>query len=64
MSNQLQLANELHKPNIRQFKRKRVYSSFKYNIWDADLPDMQLLSKYKKEISYLFCAIDLFTKYV
>ena len=28
MSNQLQL----DKPNIRQFKRKRVYSSFKYNI--------------------------------
>ena len=64
MTNQLQLANELHKRNIRQFKRKRVYSSFKYNIWDADLPDMQLLSKYKKEIRYLLCAIYLFTKYV
>ena len=60
MSNQLQL----DKPNIRQFKRKRVYSSFKYNIWGAHLADMQLLSKYNKEIRYLSCAIDLFTKYV
>ena len=25
---------------------------------------MQLLSKYNKEIRYLSCAIDLFTKYV
>ena len=24
---------------------------------------MQLLSKYNKEIKYLFCAIDLFSKY-
>ena len=60
MSNQLQL----DKPNIRQFKRKRVYSSFKYNIWGAHLADMQLLSKYNKEIRYLSCAIDLFTNYV
>ena len=33
MPNQLQLANELHKPIIRKFKRRRVYSSFKNNIW-------------------------------
>ena len=39
MSNQ-QLANELHKPTIRKFKRRRVYSSFKGNIWSADLADM------------------------
>ena len=28
-----QLANELHKPIIRKFKRRKVYSSFKDNIW-------------------------------
>ena len=32
-----QLANELHKPIIRKFKKKRkVYSSFKENILSAD----------------------------
>ena len=36
-----QLANELHKPIIRKFKRRKVYSSFKDNIWGADLVDMQ-----------------------
>ena len=32
MSNQ-QLGNELHKPIIRKFKKRKVYSSFKDNIW-------------------------------
>ena len=40
--NQLHLANGLHKPIIRKFKRRRVYSSFKDNIWGVDLADMQL----------------------
>ena len=46
MSNQ-QLANELHKPIIKKFKRRRSYLSFKDNIWAADLADMQLISIYK-----------------
>ena len=40
-----------------------MYSSFKDNIWGADLADMQLISKYNKEIRYLLCAIDLLSKY-
>ena len=62
MPNQ-QLANELHKPIIRKFKRRKVYSSFKDNIWGVDLADMQSLRKYNKEIKYLLCAIDIFSKY-
>ena len=58
-----QLANELHKPIIRKFKKRKVYSSFRDNIWGADLADMQSLSKYNKGIKYLLCAIDLFSKY-
>ena len=40
-----------------------MYSSSKDNIWDVDLADMQLISKYNKGIRYILCAIDLFTKY-
>ena len=58
-----QLANELHKPIIRKFKKRRVYSYFRDNIWGVDLADMQSLSKYNKGIKYLLCAIDLFSKY-
>ena len=35
-----QLAEELHKPIIKKFKQRKVYSAFKDNIWGADLADM------------------------
>ena len=57
------LANELHKPIIRKFKKRKVYSSFRDNIWGVDLADMQSLSKYIKGIKYLLRVIDLFSKY-
>ena len=44
MSNQ-QLANELHKLISQKFERRRVYSSFKDNIWGVNLADMQLIGK-------------------
>ena len=58
-----QLSNELHRQIIRNFKRRKVYSSFRDNNWGVDLADMQSLSKYNKGIKYLLCAIDLFSKY-
>ena len=48
-----QLADELHKSIIRKFKKRIVYSSFKYNIWGVDLAAVQLISKYNKGIRYL-----------
>ena len=58
-----QLADELNKPIIRKFKKIKVYSSFIYNIWGADLADMLLISKFNKAIRFLLCAIDIFSKY-
>ena len=57
------LADELHKPIIRKFNKRKVYSQFKDNIWGVDLADMQALSRKYKGIKYLLCAIDLFSKY-
>ena len=58
-----QLANELHKTIIRKFEKRRVYSTFKDNIWGVDLADMQLLSKYNNGIRFLLCVIDIFSEY-
>ena len=58
-----QLPNELHKLIVKKFKKRKVYSSFRDNIWGVDLADMQSLSKYNKGIKYVLCAIDLFSKY-
>ena len=33
------LAEELHKPVIRKFNKRKVYSQFKANIWGVDLAD-------------------------
>ena len=59
----IKLADELHKPVIRNFKKRKVYSSFRDNIWGADLADMQLLSKFNKGFRFLLCVIDIFGKY-
>ena len=39
-----QLAEELHKPIFRKFKKRKVYFSFRDNIWGVDLADIQLFS--------------------
>ena len=56
----LKLADELNKPVIKKFNKRKVYSQFKDNIWGFDLADMQSLSKKNKGI---LCAIDLFSRY-
>ena len=58
-----QLAVELDKPIIRKFKKRKVYSSFKDNIWGADLAGMQLISISNKKIWFKLCVIYIFSKY-
>ena len=58
-----QLANEVHKPIIRKFKKRRVHSSFTDNIWGTDLADMQLIIKFNKGFRFLLSVIDIFSKY-
>ena len=57
------LAEELLKPIIRKFKKRKVHSPFIDNVWGADLADMQLISKFNKGIRFLSCVIDFFSKY-
>ena len=59
----VQLAHELHKLIIKRFNKRKVYSSFKDNIWGVDLADMQLLSKLNKGFRFLLYVIDIFSKY-
>ena len=56
------LAEELHKPVTKKFKRRKVYARFKDNIWAADLAEMGSLSSKNKNVKYLLCVIDFFTK--
>ena len=59
----IQLADELHKPIIRKLEKRKVYSSFRDNIWGVDLADMQLLSKFNKGFRFLLWVIDIDSKF-
>ena len=59
VSQNQKLVEELHKPIIRKFKRRKVHAAFKDNIWGADLADMQLISKCNKGVRFLLCIIDI-----
>ena len=63
MSVSEQLSEELHKPVIKKFKRRKVYTRFKDNIWAADLSEVESLSSKNKNVKYLLYVIDVFTKY-
>ena len=57
------LAEELHKPVKRKFRKRRVLVSGIDKIWAADLADMQALSKENEEYKFLLLVIDTFSKY-
>ena len=62
MANQ-ESAETLHKTTIRNFEKWKLYSSFKDNIWDSDLADMQLISKLNKGIPFLLCISNIYSEY-
>ena len=49
---------------IKKFENRKVHSSFTDNIWDADLADMQMISKFNKRFRFLLCVIDTFSKQI
>ena len=48
--------------SLGKFKRRKLYPSFRDNIWGVHLADMQSMSKYSEGIKYFLCAMDLFSK--
>ena len=58
-----ELAEELHKPIRRKFKKRRVLVGGIDKIWTADLADMSALSKDNHGYTFLLLVIDTFSKY-
>ena len=50
-------------PLLENLKNEKKYSTFINNTWDADLADMQLLSKFNEGIHFLLCVIVIHSKY-
>ena len=61
-----ELSEELHNPIMRPFEKRKVHSPFTNYIWDADLAEMQLISKFNEGICFLLCVFllcDILSKY-
>ena len=57
------LSNELNKPVINKFKRKKVIVNHIDEIHSCDLVDMQKYARVNKGYKYIFTNIDIFSKY-
>ena len=57
------LAEELHKPIIRKFNKRKVQSLFIDNIQGTGLPDMKLIIKFNKGFRFLLCVIGICSNY-
>ena len=57
------LSNELNKPVINKFERKKVITNHIDEIHSCDLVDMQKYSRVNRGYKYIFTNIDIFSKY-
>ena len=58
-----QRAYSLHKPVRKQFVRNKTFVGGIDKQWQADLADMQRISKHNDGVKYLLTVIDVFSKY-
>ncbi len=58
-----QFANEVHKPVVRKFKRRKVISNGINDIWAVDLVDMQEWADNNDGYKYMLNIIDVFSRY-
>ena len=52
-----ELAEKLHKPIIRNFKKRKVHSPLMDNIWGIDLTDMQLIVNLIKDLHFYYVLL-------
>ena len=57
------LSNELNKPVINKFERKKIIVNHIDEIHSCDLVDMQKYSRVNRGYKYIFTNIDIFSKY-
>ena len=47
----------------KKFKRRKLYASFRDNIWEVDLAEMASLYYKNQGVKYLLYVINVFTNY-
>ena len=59
-----ELTQELRMPEIKKFRRRKIYAKIKDNIWAADWSETGSLFSKNRGAKYLLCVINVFTKYI
>ena len=57
------LSEELHKPKVKNYPRRKIIVNHINKIFAADLVEMQKFAKMNKGYRYLLTCIDIFSKY-
>ena len=57
------IADELHRPAVKNCARRRVVVRGLHETWQADLVDMSAYARYNNGYKYLLTIIDIFLKY-
>ena len=50
-----ELTQELRQPVIKKFKRRKVSTRLRYDVWAGDLPEMGSLFSNNQGVKYLLC---------
>ena len=58
-----ELPEQLHKPIIRKFEKRKKHLFFIDNIWGAHVADMQLITKFNTGFRFLLFVIGMYSKY-
>lgn len=58
-----QFADEVHRPVVRKFKRRKVIANGINDIWAVDLVDMQEWAENNDGYKYMLNIIDVFSRY-
>jgi len=60
----IQVVNELHKPIRKNFIRRRIIIKGLWDLWQADLAQMDLYASDNKNYKYILIVIDCFSKFI
>jgi transposase InsO family protein/uncharacterized protein YktA (UPF0223 family) len=56
-------AKEVHKPVLKNFPRRQVYTYGKDDTWAADLADVSNKSNFNNKTTFLLTIVDIFSRY-
>ena len=57
------MANGWHRSHTTKFKKRKIYSSHKDDIWGADLAGVKLINKYNNEVGIFLSDTSIYGKY-